>query len=714
MSLNAEELAEYQKYASKEKLSGTDRVKFLKFTKDLRLAGKRKEAYQIEASIGVGSGSRSVAKRQIDITTKIVDDAIASQPVTKTAEVKTVIIGGKKEPPKQEQLYATVEPVGGGPQGTYRPDLQNMETRGSIQPYERPGIIESIKKPGSIDQKISGVLAGIMRTGETIEQKAYKGQDSAANYFYRAGGQTLKFVSEAGRGAQDFLKSPVKVGTVVAITALTKNPVVGARAASVISGITAVGLPVLATKTLSDIGAGKTTPGYVAGQVGAGAAVSYGSSKLIDKLSLAYKQDLANIKGQVQEFKFAENLRRVQAKTPYVSYEGLHGAQRTLWGKSISDKTLKQSLSELSKYKIGYGIEKNPLVSYDTYTPTGQTKLSTDKIIAYDSFGNIAKVKVVDHQPFVLDPNLGKYIEFNPKTYSLYTISGSETTKLGVATTSNYITKPTRDVQTTLSKEVINRAMKPFTQDKLATISGMSKAPLKIFSRSSVKSSAIPKLQLFGKTITSQTSAYAPEGAADIFPAIKSAASLDITPGVATGLAIFSGQKTQGTQIQVSQQIPKQDFEIKFPRAIYKQFQGQIFEQTPISGARSKTRQKTKQVTETIPGTMQETIAITSPAQFPMPAFPVPAQAGLPMITGLPKIQAPNLPGWFFGKSKMKQFPGSRRNAVKQPKSFFPTLKSNILAEFGKTPKFNIVSGLGERFIPKKKKKKQRGFLDVW
>lgn len=76
-----------------------------------------------------------------------------------------------------------------------------------------------------------------------------------------------------------------------------------------------------------------------------------------------------------------------------------------------------------------------------------------------------------------------------------------------------------------------------------------------------------------------------------------------------------------------------------------------------------------------------------------------------------PKITTPKIPrfNFFFGKASKFSFKGFNFKPISQPRAFRPSVRASFLGLKGKTSPAAITSGIGERFILPKKKK--RGFF---
>lgn len=465
---------------------------------------------------------------------------------------------------------------------------------------------------------------------------------------------------------------------------------------------------------------GRKTPGQVVGETGAYATAYSFVDPAINKVIDVSKAGVQSFKNWRAQRAFEQWQKSITGDQFRLS-EGAQGAQRTLSGGSLSDKQLKAAIQDLNKNKIGFGIEQNTLRPYrQTVTPTGQTKLSRDQIIAIDSLGNVQNVKVVNQKPFVYDPKLQKYVEFDPNKYFLRTVTSSP---IG---DQSRISKAFQDLRNLFT-------VKPGTQTTLPGTStskkpsfpfGGGSSPPKIDSSGSlpkVVSSGVKTTQLDQAALSSfqipKTQAV-PNYIVDTGAAVPQAPltqnkggisvllpKLGITPKPAFDTIIkASVQPGQPSAVRTSQkpaQDPLDDL-LKASREAIKPASIPDISTGQRQRPRSGTIPRTQPVTDILP-------IVTPSPSFPATPTPIPELGFFEELTPQ-RQQPPGLPSWFFGKSRQTSFPGSRRSSVKQPRAFFPTLRSNILAQFGKTPQINIFSGLGERYIPAKRKKK-RGTL---
>lgn len=113
--------------------------------------------------------------------------------------------------------------------------------------------------------------------------------------------------------------------------------------------------------------------------------------------------------------------------------------------------------------------------------------------------------------------------------------------------------------------------------------------------------------------------------------------------------------------------------------------------------------------------TVERTDTRQTPAQDTINPFPIPTPGPVvPVIDPgdiIPEVEppppiTPGLPIFWFNRPRSPRgAPFRNMLKVRQPKSYFPTLKSNILAEVG-TPLKGVLTGFENRPVPRRKKKK--------
>lgn len=466
-----------------------------------------------------------------------------------------------------------------------------------------------------------------------------------------------------------------------------------------------------------EIKEGRKTLGQVVGETGAYMTaysfVDPAINKVID-VSKAGVQSYKNWRADVNYQKWQKSITGDEFRLS----EGAQGAQRTLTGGSLSDKQVQQAIRDLNKNKLGFGIEQNTLRPYkQDVLPTGQTKLSRDQIIAIDSLGNVQNVKVVNQQPFVYDPKLRTYVEYDPSKYFLRTV---KTSPMGDP---DRVSKALQQLRNTFT-------IKPSTQTQLPTTPTTKKPTLPFNTKSSApsfdQSGSLPNVVSSGVKATQIDRA-----ALSSFqiPKTQAIPNYVVDTGAVAQAPIAQNKGGISVLLPKIGITPKPQFDTVIkasvkPTQLPSISSGSKPRQNPLDDILKATREAIKPsvIPDISTGQSQRPRSGTTPRTQPvfdvLPIVtPSPSPPRPPTPTPLPQFgvfeevlqpvppQVPGLPAWYFGKSKPRGFPGARRGSVKQPRAFFPTLKSNILAEFGKTQKLSISSGLGERFIPKKKKK---------
>lgn len=451
--------------------------------------------------------------------------------------------------------------------------------------------------------------------------------------------------------------------------------------------------------------AGKKTLGTAFGEAAAYGTAYQFMDPAIGKAAETIKAGAAKFKSWQAERQMQKWLKSVTGDKWRIT-EGAAGPQRTLSGGSVSDPQLKAALRDLNKYKIGYGIEQNPLKPVrQSILPTGQTKLTRDEIWAFDNYGNFRAVRIMDNKPFIYDPAIKKYIEFDSSKYFLKTFkigpTGEDPDRISKSFQAlRNMFSISQSKQTTLTPAP-SRLMKPFK----------APAPDQIFKESlpkvisqGVKTTQISPAALtsFYKTQTTPVFMEPMTGAAGAalaqsngrFTLFLPKLDISMKSGITQDLALSVLPRMQ---TKAKQRISADPLEKSLTATMSKIIPGTII--IP--------RQKTK--TRTTPATIPKTSTtpITTPAPTPWPPIPNISKIFEPIAPpGAPMPPAPSI-SWFFTfdkRSRRREFPFKM---PKQPRMFAPTLKSAVFRETGKTSIWSIMSGLGERKIRKKKKRGQ-------
>lgn len=422
----------------------------------------------------------------------------------------------------------------------------------------------------------------------------------------------------------------------------------------------------------------------------------------------------------------------------YKNFEGVYGKQRTLYGKSITDIEVKQALLELDKNKLGFGIERNPLKPYkENILSSGQTKLTQDQIVAINSMGEAFKVKVTDGSPFVYEPKLQKYIEFNPEAYKLLTVpSESFTGKIRVQ--QDLVAKQLSEIPKIIQKEtqtaliegpkpdVSMRALKNPPPPRAPP----SPEPVKVFSKDTIVTT-IDKSAF--KEPISKFNYPVPEYVAETPkpPVVK--ADTVVKMQQRNIPAPFSLPKAQ-ERLNINEKdnildiIASQQKPIKTPKIspdvksqqkqLNKLINGSKLEPVqfpkPLQDLRPRQaqipRQSQAQITKQITDILTLQTGKFKPIEAPIPDFIEPSPVNIEYTEPKGPFEVPA--GFeFFKGPKPKPMATAKGKGKPRLKRFAPTLKSLIFGEIGKTSKASITTGLGDRYIPapfKTKKKRSK------
>lgn len=618
-----------------------------------------------------------------------------------------------------------------------------LEERQQEQPKD-PNLIQrswaAINKPVDVSKV---PILGSARRGLNVfmafnlarEKQAGERQAQSTNPLISAWGRARSGTASLNVDFYKTLEADIRRPSTWALAGIGSGIVRGAKAAGSLPAIQKISTPA-AQKILKgglltlyggtqarEIYQGRKSVGDVLGETAA-----YGLAYSVVDPAIGKVQSTAQkAAGAFKQWQYDKALQRwersLSSGEPFRLSEGAQGPQRTLTGGSISDKQLRQTIQQLNKNKLGFGIERNPLRPYrENILGSGQTKLSRDQIIAFDSLGNMRNVRVVNQQPFVYDPKLQRYIEFNPDKYFLRTVKTSpmgdpdQVSRSLQAMRSYFAIKPS--VQTKLvAPQAPSRSMSipivgptaPKSTGSLPSIIsqgaeaiGINRAALTNYMQPPAQTipnyiypveQALPSIPLadnkgvelfLARVGLSSPTKLSPKISASVRPTQSPFEIQEPTPGQSPRESGLTAQRFEALPNVIKAQLPKIS---------------PIYEQTP----------RTEQLPKVTP--ILDQLPITAPApSAPVPPSPTPWPA-INIFQEIPQPNKPEIPGlpiWFSSlpnkQSSIFKIPEQRI----QPRGFLPTLKSNVLAEFGKTPRFNIISGLGERYIPEKSKKKRR------
>lgn len=447
-----------------------------------------------------------------------------------------------------------------------------------------------------------------------------------------------------------------------------------------------------------EIATGRKTGGQAIGE-----AVGFGLSAIGTKpLAVAtvktpvfvFQKAKSGISQAVANYKFSRFEKSVYRNYPYKTFEQTGSSQRTLFGTSATGTPKRAG--------IGFGIEQNTLKPYkSSVLPTGQKRLVSDKIVALDIRGQFHKVKIVDYKPYVYNQRIGKYTEFVSGKYKLFTISPNIKPLYSVSLLDT--TKQTGLNQfgfTSLSQT--SKPSTPFGKTNLGGRDiGSSASPIspsKVFSTGTgIATVGIPQSMPIAKTqyTTLNTYTYSPTYTNFPVSSISLGGREDSIKALFPSVS-FKPKVSQGSKLGIS---IKQDFRSDvMPISSVKPFS----DVTPISAVipisdtsvttinRSASKLESSYVsqlsTSSISTPVSSSYSFTSPAGITPPSFPV------------------SFPEFRFSIGKGGGLFKSKAIKVSQPKAFNPSVRASAFNLRGTTGKGSILSGIGERFIPKRRK----------
>lgn len=552
--------------------------------------------------------------------------------------------------------------------------------------------------------------------------------EGKVGFFYEVSANIKKGLA----GGIETTKKPLPYIVVAGSTLIaTKSPKL-----AVVAG--EIATPLYYGYTLTELKKGRD-PAELAGE---GVAL-WGISKATQKATQTVVSGVATAKTKIQtkiaSIKMNKLERSIMDNYPYKIKEGVSGSQRDLWGTSVSDSKVKSSIQDLNKFKIGYGIEQNPLVSTNTYSPTGQTKLSQDKIFAIDSLGNIRQTQIKAGNVFVKDPKLNKFLEFNPKHYSLITINPNPANlpktpipRIDKSSQTNLIDNAPKNVDKTI-KEIYGQIKTPakssggsggeptlFSRTGSASTHAQTTNPLSTIGTSSNYQTYITQ-EPKGKTINQLLE----KGSVLMFPLLSPPKSTQSPkpPQIRQvnevlrvnvpkfNISISSGLKASNKKLvtaQQNKQDSKADQDIKISQDLFQ-----------IKRAKGAQGQDSSQDLAQILGQKQATIQKQVLKQQQAQAEALKSVLKQPLKTPTARVVDPfnltpsvnfQIPKFDLGVNKK----GSKFYLIgskprKLGPKYQPTVKSIFFNERGRAKK-GLLTGLEERPIPifKKKKKKKR------
>lgn len=559
--------------------------------------------------------------------------------------------------------------------------------------------------------------------GKTLELAGRRKQTSRAGYgqlavglTQRIGGEGIYQTGEFFSGVGDVLRKPSIVGGTVGLTLLaTRSPKVANLTRLALTPVLALGV----TENVRQIGAGQTSLGRIAGQTATVYGISRGTQLIQSEISsgiTAYQTQKRRV-AQIKEFRKLEGT-AFDKKKGFVDYGG-EGKQTNLFGDRLTKSQLDKRLAPIRERQIVPGLEKNSLKSgllarspegkisiiqkkSSSVLPTGQTKLASDKIVAYNNYGQKTSVKVSDGKVFVKDLKLGKFVEFTPQKYTLFTEAP------GIFKSDiqyNYF--DTSKQQTLLPTKQSSLAMKPLYTPKTETIAPKKITPLSGGGSQKGVAVTINKLDLFSGVNVKGTSSYLvteptsssvkvpisikKDNSVGFIPVLSSGSITNIRSSSKTYTATFpslaissiNSLKSIQNEFQTSKPINRQGFNI---RSTQIQSQGLVSQQ--------QTRQDTittqKQIPQTkIIGNIIGEPGIIQPIRQPPPPPPPPIKI--------------DFPSFGFDLSERRRKKGK---PIRQKTRYRPSLEAITFNVRGVAP--STITPFTLRPITKKSKKKKK------
>lgn len=565
-------------------------------------------------------------------------------------------------------------------------------------------------------------------------------------------------IKKAGAGAVETFKKPAPYIVVAGATLFTtKNPVLAMKMGEVATPLyygyslsELSGIKLKKKEGLNSMSlfggleltrAEKRDPAELAGEGVALYTIAQGTQAVVKTAIKGIDLGVQNIKWKVNKAKFNKLEKSVTLNYEYKNLEGVRGSQRDLWGSSVSDTKIKYSLQDLNKNKIGFGIEQNPLIQSSDYFPTGQTKLSQDSLFAVDSLGNIRQTKVSGGEVFVKDPNIKKFVEFNPKHYSLITVNPNPSNA-----PKNIIPHADKSVQTELIKNtnVVDKTLKQiYTKTPTPKAKPSSSGSPTLFSKSGVSSTYQQQNNpLLDFKFNVKNTYVPPETTTNVLKNIVSQKNIGVFPLItktkaqpATTTKTFQDSGLSRVNIPkinltgervlkasksklIMKQKPAQDigvdqvinqskdlFKIRNARGAQGQDLGQDTTQILGLGQTTRQAQAQRQVLRQTQIKLNQKITQSTQIQASKIKFPKTFNSGFPtppIKFGFPKID--------LGKKGRSRSFSLKIVPSKLTPKYQPTVKSIFFKETGKEIK-GLLSGLEDRPIPIKKKKKKKRLL---
>jgi len=567
---------------------------------------------------------------------------------------------------------------------------------------------------GAVDTRIKQNMAferemtEKLKTGTPYERffyKPYKVKDDAGDLFYKGSKTPATYIlsygfNVAGQGLK--MVAP-KISAVFTKSAFfSKFTFSGIKMNAAKVGTIAIGTAYVGYQSM-EIGTGRKTLGGVIGETGAFLL----SSKITKPLAIATVKAPSVVYGKMQtgiqhikaEYKFSKFGKSIHNKYEYRVFENTGNVQRDLFGKSAPTTHF------YNPNKIGFGIEKNPLLpAKNTFMPTGQTKLATGKIVAYDLGGNLHKVKIVDHTPFVFNERVGKFTEFvSGGQYKLFTLTPN--IKNPVLSISGFDISQQKGL-TEFGFSSISKTVKPPTKIQIggSSVAASSSPSPTFFTGTASGSSIVGVKQIF--TPYAQTQ-YVTSATTFIAPPITSTTSINLGAREDSLKALFPAVSFK-TNIKSTDKLDigfKQDFKLNttsltgtkpVSTSAIDIASTSAIDVASISATQSKSASDTQLITGSASGFASASGTITNLSYgtgFNFSSLAPPIPITLPTF-----FKFSTGKGGGIGKGKIIN--------ISQPKSFNPSVRASAFKLTGKTSKGSILSGIGERYIPKKRRKK--------
>lgn len=266
-------------------------------------------------------------------------------------------------------------------------------------------------------------IGRVIQTGERLQQVAGRERvvgRTVRAFGFEAVGQTTQAAGEFAESFVETIKRPETALLVGGTLLLTRSPQL-ARVVQV--GLTAA-LPFIGAEKLRQIGRGEETFAGAAGEFGA-FAVAFKAGELAFEVP-------GLVRGKVREARLQRGItaleRGAMLEEPFrvLPTETQQLGQFDLFGRPVPKVKVRRAIRELDINKVAFGIERNPLRPVpEGILPTGQRRLAEDVLFGVSRItGEARPVRVVERQPFIFEPRVGRFVEFVPQgEFGLVTVS---------------------------------------------------------------------------------------------------------------------------------------------------------------------------------------------------------------------------------------------------------------------------------------------------